>query len=115
MSARSNLKLNSDNLKDKNVKISELEWGVTDLNTFQFPYNIILAADVIYIEDMFPDLLKTLWELSSTDTLILISCKRRYERDDQFFELAEKIHHFKYQVVTRWSNSVTIYQLIKPS
>lgn len=114
-SARSNLKLNSDNIQRNSVSVLELEWGVTDLCSFQAPYDVILAADVIYIEDTFPALLDTLWELSSNETLILLSCKRRYDRDDRFFELAEKTQQFKYEIIMRWtkSDNVTIYRLVK--
>ncbi len=114
-SAISNLKLNSGNFQTNNVKVLELEWGVTDLSLFHAPYDIILATDVIYIESSFSSLLQTLWELSSNKTLILLSCKRRYDRDDRFFELSKK--QFKYEVIMQWtkSDNVTIYRLLKNS
>ena len=113
VSAETNLHLNSDNVKGRDVVVRELEWGVTDLATFKAPYDVILAADVIYREDSFAALLQTLWELSSAETVILLSCKRRYDREEKFFELAERTQHFSYEVVMRWtkSKSVTLYRL----
>ncbi len=112
-SAKTNLKLNSRNFPTSNVKVIELEWGVTDLSTFQIPYDVILAADVIYIEATFSSLLQTMWNISSNQTLILLSCKRRYDRHDKFLELSKK--YFKHEVVMKWSKSdnVTIYRLFK--
>ena len=113
VSAEANLQLNSANLQGRDVVVRDLEWGVTDLTTLSTPYGVILAADVIYKEDTFPSLLQTLNELSSAKTLILLSCKRRYERDDRFFELAKEL--FRRETVMEWSqsNNVTVYRLTK--
>ena len=113
--AKTNLKLNMQNLKDRNVTVLELEWGITDLTHFEPPYDIVLAADVIYREDAFLPLIQTLRDLSSDGTMILLSCKRRYVRDDNFFELLRSSGEFSYEVVKVWgpSSDIKIYRLYK--
>ena len=87
---------------------------------FDPPFDVVLAADVIYIEDTFPLLLKSLADLSDRETVILISCKRRYERDDRFFDLLRDSGRFTFEVVWRWpwqtgtgqaENDVKVYEV----
>lgn len=113
--AKNNLKLNLHNLQDRDTTVLELDWGVSDLTQFGPPYDIILAADVVYIEDLFLPLIQTLRDLSSDGTMILLSCKRRYVRDDKFFELLKSSGEFSYQVVKVWgqSSDVKVYRLHK--
>ena len=66
------------------TKVKVLNWG-HNLEEFA-TYDIILAADVIYLEDTFTDLLQTLEHLSSPRTVILLSCKIRYSRDTRFLK-----------------------------
>lgn len=73
--------------------VKVLEWG-QDLHKFSEPFDIILGADIIYIEDTFQDLLQTLLHLSNEDTLILLSCRIRYERDNNFLDMMKE----KFQV-----------------
>ena len=99
----------------KNITVSELEWGSSVL-TFDPPYDIILAADVIYIEETFPDLIKTLKELSNSESVILLSCKRRYKRHDQFFEQLLSDGTFVDEVVRIWPEreEVKVHKLSRP-
>ncbi|XP_055072875.1 protein N-lysine methyltransferase METTL21A [Misgurnus anguillicaudatus] len=66
------------------VQVSELTWGESlDL----YPsggYELILGADIVYLEETFPALLQTLEHLSSENTVVLLSCRIRYERDERF-------------------------------
>ena len=86
--ALENLQTNMDRNRktlDENsgkVHVTELTWG-TDLEKHP-KYQVILGADIIYIEETFKDLLKTLKHLSSTDTVVFLSCKIRYEKDSKF-------------------------------
>lgn len=119
--AEVNLVANKHNLAGKNITVVEFEWG-TDPSHLKPPFDIILAADVIYIEDTFPLLLQSLAELSDLKTVILISCKRRYERDDRFFDLLRKSGKFSYRVLWSWpkeskqpENDVKVYEVLMVS
>ena len=96
-----NLDLNKQNVKGNNISISELVWG-EDVSSFQPPYDIILAADVIYIEDVFTDLIKTLTDLSDSNSVILLACKRRYDRHDRFFQQLSDTEKFVDEIVWTW-------------
>ena len=100
------------NLEGKNINVSTLEWG-TNVESFHPPYDVILAADVIYIEESFPALIKTLVELSDLNSLILLSCKYRYERDERFFKLLRKGGLFEDTIVQRWPDNqdIKVYRL----
>ena len=115
--AEANLKANRHNLSNKDITVAQFEWG-KDPSHFKPPFDIVLAADVIYIEDTFPLLLQSLADLSDHETVILISCKRRYERDDRFFDLLRKSGRFSYNIVWRWpqepgqpENDVKVYEV----
>ena len=86
-SAEANLAGNRHNIPSgRDISVSRLEWG-QDVSDFGPPFELILAADVVYVEETFPLLIHSLRELSDVNTVVLLSCKRRYERDDRFFEL----------------------------
>ncbi|XP_048775995.1 protein N-lysine methyltransferase METTL21A-like isoform X2 [Ostrea edulis] len=51
-----------DNFKDK-YKVQALDWR-GDLETYTETFDVILGADIIYIEDTFPDLLRTIIHLN---------------------------------------------------
>ncbi|XP_075464633.1 protein N-lysine methyltransferase METTL21A [Ascaphus truei] len=95
-------------LHDK-VSIRPLTWG-RSLENFS-TFDLIVGADIIYLEETFPDLLQTILHLSLEHTVILLSCRIRYQRDQNFlstmkghFTLAEvhydsstDVHIFKAQ------------------
>uniref|UniRef100_A0A8C5R3T7 Protein N-lysine methyltransferase METTL21A n=1 Tax=Leptobrachium leishanense TaxID=445787 RepID=A0A8C5R3T7_9ANUR len=73
-----------------NVFIKPLTWGQSLEN---FPtFDVIVGADIIYLEETFPDLLKTILHLSSEHTLVLLSCRLRYQRDQNFLDMMKE--HF---------------------
>lgn len=78
------------------VEIKELEWG-QNVSSFSPPFDFVLGADVVYIEETFNDLLKTLQDLCDENSIVLLSCKIRYDRDKRFFELLSK--HFQHETV----------------
>ena len=51
--AETNFKANQHNLLDRHVTVAQFEWG-NDPSHFKPPFDVILAADVIYIEETFP-------------------------------------------------------------
>ena len=84
--ARDNVLRNSENLNTSLVDIRELEWG-QNISTFDPPFEFILGADIVYIEETFPQLLQTINDLSDKNTVVLLSCKIRYKRDKNFLSL----------------------------
>ena len=99
--AEANLRLNRGNLEGNNISITTLEWGESVL-TFDPPFDVILAADVVYIEGVFSALIQTLADLSSPDSVVLLCCKRRYERYDRFFDLLSASGVFEHEVISSW-------------
>lgn len=67
------------------VVVKELTWGRDVVNFPSGGYDFILGADIVYLEETFADLLQTLDHLCSDQTTILLSCRLRYERDQEFF------------------------------
>ena len=78
------------------VAIKELEWG-QNVSSFSPPFDFVLGADIVYIEDTFNDLLKTLQDLCDATSVVLLSCKIRYDRDKRFFELLSQ--SFSHQTI----------------
>ncbi|NXE06833.1 MT21A methyltransferase, partial [Lophotis ruficrista] len=67
--------------------VKELTWG-KDLSNFPpGAYDFILGADIVYLEETFAELLQTLEHLCSERTVILLSCRIRYERDHKFLKM----------------------------
>ncbi|NXF15711.1 MT21A methyltransferase, partial [Rhodinocichla rosea] len=67
--------------------VKELTWG-KDLDNFSpGAFDFILGADIVYLEETFAELLQTLEHLCSERTVILLSCRIRYERDLKFLRM----------------------------
>lgn len=93
------------------VEIKELEWG-QNVSSFSPPFDFVLGADIVYIEETFSDLLKTLQDLCDENSVVLMSCKIRYDRDKRFFELLSR--HFLYETVLyNQELDIVIYQAKK--
>lgn len=88
-----------------------MEWGVEeDIATFSPPFDVILAADVVYVEESFPLLIKSLDDLADSHTLVLLSCKHRYESYMKFFQLLRE--KFDSEIV--WYNQdIKVYRCRK--
>lgn len=69
----------------ENVCIRGLTWG-ENLEKFS-KYDIILGADIVYIEETFNALIKTFKHLSTPESIIFLASKIRYDRDLQFFSM----------------------------
>ncbi|NXR61883.1 MT21A methyltransferase, partial [Rhadina sibilatrix] len=79
--------------------VKELTWG-KDLDNFPpGAFDFVLGADIIYLEETFVELLQTLEHLCSERTVILLSCRIRYERDLKFLKMlrerfsVSKVHY----------------------
>ena len=103
--ARDNVQRNFENLTASSVEVRELEWG-QNLSTFNPPFEYILGADIVYIEETFSHLLQTISELSDEKTVVLLSCKIRYKRDNNFLGLLNE----KFEVTeVYYDKTVDIY------
>ncbi|XP_020792261.1 LOW QUALITY PROTEIN: protein N-lysine methyltransferase METTL21A [Boleophthalmus pectinirostris] len=70
--------------------VSELSWGE---NLDRYPaggFDLVLGADIVYLENTFVPLLKTMEHLCSDTTTVLLSCKIRYERDTAFLDMLKQ-------------------------
>ncbi|XP_013383563.1 protein N-lysine methyltransferase METTL21A [Lingula anatina] len=105
-----NVELNIKSLKTV-PKVTELDWGK---NLFQFsdPFDVILGADIIYIEDTFQDLLETLKHLCNRNCLVLLSCKIRYDRDSRFLSMMKEFFHIN-DIYYDSNKDVHIYEACK--
>ncbi|KAJ3037854.1 hypothetical protein HDV00_001269 [Rhizophlyctis rosea] len=73
------------------IHATRLDWGSTPdakrLTENQPPFNLILAADVIYWRHLFDPLIETLVHLASPSTDVIIAYKKRQmEKETEFFE-----------------------------
>lgn len=82
---RSTVKQNLPEYIFQQTVVEVLDW-TTDREKHTETYDVILGADIVYIEDSFEDLLKTLLKLSHRDTVIFLSCRIRYDRDTNFLQ-----------------------------
>ncbi|XP_074661716.1 protein N-lysine methyltransferase METTL21A-like [Tubulanus polymorphus] len=78
-------------LDNSRLTVAELDWtkNYPEFGTF----DVIVGADVIYIESLFQDLLKTLTNLSNSETVVFLSCKIRYDKDWRFIDMLKKTMH----------------------
>ncbi|KAG8432753.1 hypothetical protein GDO86_017118 [Hymenochirus boettgeri] len=74
----------------RKVSVKSLNWGQS-LDDFS-KYDFILGADIIYLEETFSDLLKTFLHVTSENSVILLSCRLRYQRDYVFMDMMKE--HF---------------------
>ena len=97
--------------KNHFIEIEELEWG-QNVSSFSPPFDFVLGADIVYIEETFNDLLKTLQDLCDENSVVLLSCKIRYDRDKRFFELLSK-HFLHKTVLYNQELDIVVYQAKK--
>ena len=67
---------------------------------------------MIYIEDSFPALLKTLSDVTNCTTKVILSQKIRYERDEKFLKLLRDTFTVQ-EVEYRQDTDVHIYSAFK--
>ncbi|XP_057684027.1 protein N-lysine methyltransferase METTL21A [Corythoichthys intestinalis] len=85
-----NVKANLPDNLQKSVVVSELSWGE---NLDRYPsegFDLVLGADIVYLEDTFVPLIQTLKHLCSHATVVLLACRIRYERDTNFLNMLSK-------------------------
>ncbi|XP_054639148.1 protein N-lysine methyltransferase METTL21A [Dunckerocampus dactyliophorus] len=82
-----NVKANLPSDVQDSVVVSELSWGE---NLDRYPaegFDLVLGADIVYLEDTFVPLIQTLQHLCAEATVVLLACKIRYERDANFLSM----------------------------
>ncbi|XP_051009902.1 protein N-lysine methyltransferase METTL21A [Acomys russatus] len=87
---KSNVEANLPPHIQPKVVVKELTWGQNLESYSPGEFDLILGADVIYLEDTFMDLLRTLGHLCSNHSVILLACRIRYERDSDFLAMLER-------------------------
>ncbi|KAM9334215.1 protein N-lysine methyltransferase METTL21A [Symphorus nematophorus] len=96
-----NVKANLPPDSQGSVVVSELTWGE---GLERYPaggFDLVLGADIVYLEDTFVQLLHTLEHLCSDTTVVLLACKIRYQRDTDFLSMmkqrfrVEEVHYDK--------------------
>lgn len=96
-----NVKANIPADSPGSAAVSELSWGEALERYPAGGFDVVLGADIIYLEDTFVPLLRTLEHLCSDSTLVLLSCKIRYQRDTDFLTLlgqrfrVQEVHYDK--------------------
>lgn len=87
---RKNVALNID-IESKDLAIRELDWGkredMDEIKKISDSFGFIICSELIYIEESFDDLVKTLFEFSSPETQIIFSYRiRMKEKFEGFLE-----------------------------
>ena len=70
------------------------EWGSPIQWPLAPPYDLILGSDVIYIEETFHLLEQSLRSLCTSDTVVLLASKLRYNKVENFLKILEKSFNF---------------------
>lgn len=96
-----NVKANLPADSQGSTVVSELSWGEGLERYPAAGFDVVLGADIVYLEDTFAALLRTLEHLCSDSTVVLLACKIRYKRDTDFLDLLgkrfalEEVHYDK--------------------
>ncbi|XP_026879218.2 protein N-lysine methyltransferase METTL21A isoform X1 [Electrophorus electricus] len=109
---RDNVKENIPSDLQGAVQVSELTWGEGLEHYPSGGYDLILGADIIYLEETFPALLRTLEHLSSMESELLLSCRIRYERDKRFLRLLESLFSVQ-EVHYNEQRDIHIYRAVR--
>ena len=96
---------------EKKIRAELLDW-TQELSTFGQLYDVVLGADIIYIEDTFPHLERTLLHVCGDRTVLLLSCKIRYDRDKKFLAILETNFNVK-QIFHDRKRDIVIYQCLR--
>ncbi|XP_069020127.1 protein N-lysine methyltransferase METTL21A [Embiotoca jacksoni] len=96
-----NVKANLPTDSQGSAAVSELTWGEGLERYSAGGFDLVLGADIVYLEHTFVPLLQTLEHLCSGTTVVLLACKIRYERDTNFLSMlkqrfrVEEVHYDK--------------------
>ncbi|XP_074296439.1 uncharacterized protein LOC141626640 [Silene latifolia] len=87
-----NLKKNKQVL-NKSLKTAQMYWAnSTQMNALSPPFNFVLAADVVYLEDTVKPLVETMFGLVKDDGVVLLGYQIRCpEADVLFWEMVKEV------------------------
>lgn len=108
---RENVEANEKLHPTMKTEVQELTWG-ENLENFDKAFDIVLGADIVYIQETFPSLLQTLQHVSNENTIILMSSKLRYNRDTKFYNLMAKHFSLK-EVFYDKGRDIHVYSAVK--
>ncbi|XP_014669857.1 PREDICTED: protein N-lysine methyltransferase METTL21A-like [Priapulus caudatus] len=94
----------------QNVSVRGLDWG-KDLEQFA-KYDVVLGADIVYIEDSFDALLATINRLTSDDSVVLLACKIRYDRDVRFLNML-RVDYIVHEVLHDPAKNIKIFEAVR--
>lgn len=79
------------------VTVAELDWGhnLDEFAAVSSEWDVIIGADIVYMEDTFDALLATLRQMCGKNTDVYLACKIRYDRDLKFLHLMKE--HFLWE------------------
>ena len=104
----------SPTCNDTNIAVEVLDWG-SDVTDRFADIDVVLGADIVYIEDTFALLLKTLVDVARSATtarcVTLLSCRVRYERDERFLNMLRSHFDVK-QVFYDAARDVKIFEAV---
>uniref|UniRef100_A0A803TUS5 EEF1A lysine methyltransferase 3 n=1 Tax=Anolis carolinensis TaxID=28377 RepID=A0A803TUS5_ANOCA len=97
------------------TRVCALSWGV-DHTMFPQNYDFILGADIVYLKDMFPLLIRTLQHLSGAQSTIYLSSKMRQEHSTAlFFETLLPMHFTSELAFRDETENINIYKVTSKS
>ncbi|KAM3857205.1 protein N-lysine methyltransferase METTL21A [Diretmus argenteus] len=107
-----NVKANLPADRQGSVVVSELAWGE---GLERYPaggFDLVLGADIVYLEDTFVPLLRTMEHLCSDASAVLLACKIRYERDTDFLSMLKQRFRVE-EVYYESQRDIHIYKAVK--
>ncbi|KAK2490685.1 hypothetical protein MC885_017244 [Smutsia gigantea] len=92
------------------AQVRALSWGI-DQHVFPRDYDLVLGADIVYLEPTFPLLLGTLQHLCGPDGTIYLASKMREEHGTESFFQHLLPQHFQLELAQRDEDeNVNIYR-----
>ncbi|XP_075810347.1 EEF1A lysine methyltransferase 3 [Microtus pennsylvanicus] len=92
------------------VKVCALSWGI-DQHGFPGNYDLVLGADIVYLEPTFPLLVGTLQHLCGPQGTIYLACKMREEHGTESFFRHFLPQHFQLELAQRDEDvNINIYR-----
>ncbi|XP_062975758.1 EEF1A lysine methyltransferase 3 [Elgaria multicarinata webbii] len=93
------------------ARVCALSWGL-DHKEFPKNYDFILGADIVYLKDTYPLLIRTLQHLCGAQSTIYLSSKMRQEHSTEFFFETLLPMHFTSKLAFRdEAENINIYEV----
>ncbi|XP_007432710.1 EEF1A lysine methyltransferase 3 isoform X2 [Python bivittatus] len=93
------------------TRVCALSWGL-DHKDFPQNYDLILGADIVYLKDTYPLLIRTLQHLCGAQSTIYLSSKMREEHSTVlFFETLLPVHFTTKLAFRNEAENINIYKV----